>query len=430
MTTQTELAGLRRTLGVLVDALSDGDGARRDEEADALLSRRLDARRSELTSQTMELAAGNIIAAGLVVGELIDKYSPEIGAGPYDRPPKWKNYEVGTDEVVVPANLTAVFAAGTVAPVTLAIQIDASLTYSPGDSEIIILAGPGQTGEVTSLVSDLRTMIDARNPLRGRTLLASAGNGLVLSVIDTPVTKRADVIVPSDVWAEIDLAVSAVTCRRDLLREAGFSSSRGVMLAGAPGVGKTAITRALAGELAGEFTIILADAAAASAYLMQIYAQAQVFGRVVVILDDVDLYVHRRGGGNDTGLAAFLSALDGVAQQHDVLTIATTNDPKALDRAATRSARFDSIITLDEPSLEAVAHILRAALSRVPGVPAGAVDVPLVAAAFPPGSSGADISEAVRRALLVAGVEISTRTLLDVVGEGSYAPELPVGTYL
>lgn len=273
-------------------------------------------------------------------------------------------------------------------------------------------------------------MIDARNPLRGRTLLASAGNGLVLSVIDTPVTKRADVIVPSDVWAEIDLAVSAVTCRRDLLREAGFSSSRGVMLAGAPGVGKTAITRALAGELAGEFTIILADAAAASAYLMQIYAQAQVFGRVVVILDDVDLYVHRRGGGNDTGLAAFLSALDGVAQQHDVLTIATTNDPKALDRAATRSARFDSIITLDEPSLEAVAHILRAALSRVPGVPAGAVDVPLVAAAFPPGSSGADISEAVRRALLVAGVEISTRTLLDVVGEGSYAPELPVGTYL
>ncbi|NMO04552.1 ATP-binding protein [Gordonia sp. TBRC 11910] len=430
MTTHSDRATLRRTLGVLVDALADG-GAPSDEEAAALLTRRLNARRSELTSQTMELVAGNIIAAGLVIGELIEKHSPEIGAGPYDRPPKWKNYEVGTDEVVVPANLTAVFDASTLLPVTVAIQIDASLSYPAGESELIILAGPGATDHVTRLVSDLRSMIDARNPLRGRALLAGVGAvGLVLSVIATPQTRRTDVIVPADVWAEIDLTVSSVTRRRDLLRAAGFSSSRGVLLAGAPGVGKTAITRAVAAELAGEFTIILADATAASSYLLQIYAHARVFGRVVIILDDVDLYVHRRGVGSDTGLAAFLSALDGVAQHDDVLTIATTNDPRALDGAATRSARFDSIITLDEPSPEAIAHMLRSALGRVPGADASTIDVALVASAFPAGSSGADVSEAVRRALLVAGAAITTATLLDVVGEGSHAPALPVGTYL
>jgi SpoVK/Ycf46/Vps4 family AAA+-type ATPase len=54
----------------------------------------------------------------------------------------------------------------------------------------------------------------------------------------------------------------------------------------------------------------------------------------VVVLDDVDLYTGRRGGHTDDGLGAFLSALDGARRHNDVLSVATTNDPKAMDAAA------------------------------------------------------------------------------------------------
>ncbi|MFT4124981.1 MAG: ATP-binding protein [Gordonia sp. (in: high G+C Gram-positive bacteria)] len=136
---------------------------------------------------------------------------------------------------------------------------------------------------------------------------------------------------------------------------------------------------------------------------------------------------HRRGDGNDTALGALLGALDGVAKCERVLTIATTNDPKVLDHAATRAARFDAIVELGPPSDEAVAGILRSVLAALP---AADVDVDRVAPAFPPGRSGAEVTEAIRRAILIDGETITTATLLDVIGAQANVASVPVGTYL
>lgn len=60
-----------------------------------------------------------------------------------------------------------------------------------------------------------------------------------------------------------------------------------------------------------------------------------------------DPVVCRRGpAGVCHALSALLAVLDGASSYDEVLTVATTNDPKALDSAATRSARFDSIIEI------------------------------------------------------------------------------------
>jgi len=57
----------------------------------------------------------------------------------------------------------------------------------------------------------------------------------------------------------------------------------------------------------------------------------------------------RATNGDNGALADFLATLDGVLEREAILTIATTNDPKALDPAAQRSSRFDMVVTLPMP---------------------------------------------------------------------------------
>jgi len=104
---------------------------------------------------------------------------------------------------------------------------------------------------------------------------------------------------------------------------------------------------------------ILADASSMRHAIVDLYAESGTFGPTLVVLDDIDLVLgHRDGSGHNNSLADFLSALDGVRQRQDILTIATTNDPESLDPAAQRSSRFDTVITLPMPDAELRSRIL------------------------------------------------------------------------
>ena len=200
---------------------------------------------------------------------------------------------------------------------------------------------------------------------------------------------------------------------------------------GGEGIGAT-ILEAVAAVKAGAVDYLTKPA---DADAVELAATGTVCGSVagaqddalVVILDDVDLYVRRRGDGDDSALGALLSALDGATAHDRVLTIATTNDPRALDGAATRAARFDTVIELDPPDDAAAAAILAGVLARIGALD---VDVARVVAALPHDRSGADVSEIVRRAILVDGAELTTATLLSVIGSRAHEAALPTGTYL
>ena len=99
-----------------------------------------------------------------------------------------------------------------------------------------------------------------------------------------------------------------------------------------------------------------------------------------------------------------------------------------MDAAAIRASRFDSIIEMGLPSDQAAERILTRSLSALDH----SVDVHQVVRAFPPERSGADICEAVRRAILTVddGVRIGTADLIGVISAGSYRAELPTGAYL
>ena len=187
---------------------------------------------------------------------------------------------------------------------------------------------------------------------------------------------------------------------------------------------QTAVARVIAHELVAQgFTVMPSIPTSGPDASSSLYAHAAELSPSVVVLDDVDLYTGRRGGHTDDGLGAFLSALDGARRHNDVLSVATTNDPKAMDAAAIRASRFDSIIEMGLPSDQAAERILTRSLSALDH----SVDVHQVVRAFPPERSGADICEAVRRAILTVddGVRSAPPTSSASSPPAATAPNSP-----
>jgi SpoVK/Ycf46/Vps4 family AAA+-type ATPase len=239
-------------------------------------------------------------------------------------------------------------------------------------------------------------------------------------------TARDGLILPADIWTEVDVFLAAATTRREIMRRLGLGTNRGMLVAGPPGVGKTHLVRVIAGELGGRFTTILADANAMRHMIADLYAAADSFGPTLIVLDDIDLVLgHRDSNGDNAALADFLATLDGVLEREDILTIATTNDPKALDPAAQRSARFDVVVTVPVPDEASRASILRRHLEPLDL----AIDYDTVARALE-GATGADVKEVARRAILEHGERFTQEQLLQIAESGRWKAAVNRRRYL
>lgn len=258
---------------------------------------------------------------------------------------------------------------------------------------------------------------------------ATNRHGLSLTVIDLPSTAtRQNVIVADEVWAEVDLGVIAVRDRHGLLNAHSLGARRGVLLCGPPGTGKSAVRAVVAREVVGEFTVIDVEAKAGAQLLTAVVEEAQrLGGPVLLVLEDVDLWCRDRASA-DAGLSELLRAMD-IEPDARILTLACTNDAATLDKAAIRTGRFDSVIEVGYPGRTDAARILAALLRDLPG--GRAVDAATVVAALPENTSGSDIREIVRRAVLSGDDgNVSTATLLAEVGNGRYRAQAPAGMYL
>jgi transitional endoplasmic reticulum ATPase len=330
-------------------------------------------------------------------------------------PPTWSQFDIGPGTAVaVPGRLVAFFPGGTLAAEPLCVAID----DRHWQREFAILSATTAKPTAERVLAAFRDRLKTvENPLRGRVLEASVNDGCVrISVSPTPAAGREGLVLPAELWAEIDVFLAAATTRRETLRRLGLGTNRGMLVAGPPGVGKTHLVRVIAAALAGSYTTILADANSMRHTLADLYAESDTFGPTLVVLDDIDLVLgHRDGGANDGPLADFLAALDGVRQRNDILTIATTNDPKSLDPAAQRTSRFDMILTLPLPDAATRARILAQHLAPL-GLP---LDCAAVAESLD-GATGADVKEVVRRAVLEHGESFTQEQLVAVAESGRW----------
>lgn len=423
-------AGLR-ALGELLVGVTHRPA--RAESADRFTARCLGvADGGLLVDEERELNPVSRLTTALALAEWITAYADAVEIGPGERaqPPKWTQTVIGDQTYRHPQCLRVHFPAGTLLPDTgclIGIETRQTAMRFP---EVSAFVTPEHQDAARAVLNRLADRANQLNPYRGRALRASDAHGLRLTVIDLPTTATRDtVIVDEQVWREIGLGLTAVRDRHDLLNTHGLGARRGVLLCGPPGTGKSAVSAVIAAEVVGQFTVIYVDADAGEQLLSAVVEEAQrLGGPILLILEDVDLWCRDRSAGGG-GLSELLQAMD-IAADARILTLASTNDPATLDKAAIRTGRFDSIVDIGHPSRADAARILTALLAGLPG--ADTVDTDSVAAALPENTSGSELREIVRRAVLAiddTGL-LTTAALLAEVGSGRYRAIPIEGMYL
>ncbi|GHH75575.1 AAA family ATPase [Promicromonospora soli] len=352
----------------------------------------------------------------------VDRHADDVSVfGPGGAPQRAALALGNGTSVSVPSVAACLFPAGSAYDTPVAVEV----AYRYGTPTITAFAPPGGLALAEQVLEDLTRTLEADHPYRGGVLSARPGNGTVeLTPVKHTVQVRGDVVLPADLWREVDLFCSSVTTRRDALRALGHTTSRGLLLAGKPGVGKTKLTRVIATELAGPLTVVLVTAEVLRTWMTELYEEIRGLGPCLVVLEEIDS-VASKGSRGDTSFAEFLDALDGTRSSDDVLTVATTNDPDALDPAVKRPGRFDTIIEVPPPDQAGRMEILR--LFLPPDAP---VDVDLVAS-YLDGATGADLREVARRSILEHGPDgLTTSRVADVATSGRWKPAPVAGNYL
>lgn len=359
---------------------------------------------------------------GFVLGRWITAHADAVTQrGPERRAPQMARLDLGSGTgVTVPTAATVLFPKGTRdAAQPVAIETG----YQFGDPYLTAHAMPGQREVAERALDALSADLAADHPYRGRTLQANAPGRLTIKPVTPTPQGRADLVLPREVWHEVDLFCAGVTTRRATLRALGHSTSRGLLLAGPPGVGKTKLARVIATELAGTLTVVLVTADVLRTWMTELYEEVRTLGPCLVVLEEIDSVGGKDSRGT-TSFGEFLDALDGARTTDDVLTVATTNDPGALDPAVKRPGRFDTILEVPPPDAEGRQAILDLYLPLDAGV-----DTCLISS-FLDGATGADLREVARRSLLEHGADLTTDQVLDIATSGRWKPAPVAGNYL
>ena len=152
----------------------------------------------------------------------------------------------------------------------------------------------------------------------------------------------------------------------------GVRAPCGILMVGGPGVGKTRLAQALAGECGANFISITGSYFSAKYYGVGIQKVEHLFelarknAPTVIFIDEADGLAKRTdtGGGpveaeSNHIINQLLAEMDGFASNEGVIIVAATNHPDNLDEALRRPGRFDRTVQVRLPDREDRAKIFR-----------------------------------------------------------------------
>jgi transitional endoplasmic reticulum ATPase len=195
----------------------------------------------------------------------------------------------------------------------------------------------------------------------------------------------------------------------DLYKKFGGKATKGIMLFGPPGCGKTLLAKALAAETNMNFIYIKAAEVLnrwlgeSEAAIREIFVRARASSPCIIFFDELDAISTVRGiEGNvhsDRVTAQILTELDGLEELKDVICIGATNRLDIIDPAIMRPGRLYPIVEIGSPTEKERYEILKIHTRNIPlGKDVNLADI----AQATRDMSGANLEEICHQAALLA----------------------------
>ncbi|MBI2447834.1 MAG: CDC48 family AAA ATPase [Candidatus Omnitrophica bacterium] len=190
--------------------------------------------------------------------------------------------------------------------------------------------------------------------------------------VEVPDVQWEDIGGLEDIKEELKEAVEWPLKYSDVFKKANTNPTKGILLYGTPGTGKTLLAKAVATESGVNFisvkgpSLISKYIGESERAIREVFKTAKQASPTIIFFDEIESLVPVRGsdGGNSTHvtervISQFLTEMDGIEELRGVVILAATNRLDLIDPALLRSGRFDLLVELPEPDEETREEIFK-----------------------------------------------------------------------